>query len=271
MRSMALERRQVGSALISDIDRGRQHRHRDEIKKMRRFSREWDLKLGQPVYCAAFGSGEIVAIKCGDVTVAFGEQEQKVDAHDLMTRAEAETYWYGFWSSGAKRRFEEGKRLAIVKSLCRFGEWQAFLDKYDYPRSTADDLIRRYEEEMKWRSQQLPGNRAIDVTDPGQQDSESTADSAADERKELVQQEIEKRRGMEPSEHATDWTIRIKLPPDVLKLCREKYKEPDAKYFWQHAAYRFVGFDPDKPEAPIRAGATIDSKTKSSSHKRKGQ
>jgi hypothetical protein len=249
----------------------RAYQRRDEIKKVRRFPREWDLKLEQRVYCPAFGSGKIVAIKSGDVTVAFGEQDHKVDAHDLVTRAQAEMHWYAYWFSGAKRRFEEGKRLAIVKNLCRFGEWQAFLDKYDYPRSTADDLIRRYEADMKCKSQQLPGNRAIELAAPGQQDSESTSDSDADERKALVGLESEKRAGRKPSDHATDWAIRIKLPPDVLKLCREKYKEPDAKDFWQRAAYRFVGLDPDKSEAAIRAGATIGSKRKSTSRKRKGE
>jgi hypothetical protein len=271
MNSTALERRQAGSALIFNINRGRKYRHRDEIKQVKRFPREWDLKLGQPVYCPVFGSGEIIAIKCGDVTVRFGEQEHKVDAHDLMTRAHAETHWYAYWHSGAKRRFEEGNRLAIVKNLCRFGEWQAFLDKYEYPRSTADDLIRRYEDDMKCKPQQLPGNRAIDVSGPEGQVSESTADSDADERKELVRLENEKRAGRKPSDHATDWAIRIKLPTYVLKLCRKKYKEPDAKDFWQRAAYRFVGLNPDKPEAAIRTGATIGSKRKSASRKRKGE
>lgn len=237
------------------------HQHRDELKKVRRSPREWELKPGQRVYCPAFGSGKIVTIKSGDVTVAFGEQEHDVDAHDLVTRAQAEMHWYAYWFSGAKRRFEEGKRLAIVKNLCRFGEWQKFLDKYKYPRSTADDLICRYEKEMKLRSQQLPGNRAIDATDPQRQVSESTADSDNDERKELVRLENEKRAGRKPSEHATDWAIRIKLPPDILRLCREKYKEPDAKDFWQRAAYRFVGLDPDN---------TDGSKRKSASSKRKG-
>lgn len=302
MRSMAVDRRPDGS--VSIFHHGRQYRrqpgssgrwlkrtmsgwrevnehrarrlecayqHCDKIKKIRRFPREWDLKLGQPVYCPAFGSGKIVAIKSGDVTVAFGEQEHSVDAHDLMTRAQAEMHWYAYWFGGAKRRFEEGKRLAIVKNLCRFGEWQAFLDKYEYPRSTADDLIRRYEDDMKCKPEQLPGYRAIDVTDPTGQASESTSDSDADERKESVRQENEKRAGRKPSDHATDWAIRIKLPPDVLKLCREKYKEPDAKDFWQHATYRFVGLDPDKPEAAIRTGATIGSKRKSTSRKRKGE
>jgi len=249
----------------------RAYQHREEIKKVRRSPREWDLKLEQPVYCAAFGSGKIVAIKCGDVTVAFGEQEHKVDANDLMTRAQAETYWYGFWQSGAKRRFEEGRRLAIVKNLCRHGEWQTFLAKYDYPRSTADDLIRRYEDEMKFRSQQLPGYRSIDLADSEQNVSESTADPDANERKELVRLEAEKRIGRQPSAHPTDWTIRIKLPPEVLKLCREKYKEPAAKTFWQRAAYRFVGLDPDKHVAAIGAEATIGSKSKSTSRKRKGE
>ena len=141
MQSIALERRPDGSVSIFDGARGRQYRrepgsngrwlkrtvsgwrtvsdhrarrlehayqHRDEIEKVQRFPREWDLKLDQPVYCPAFGSGKIVAIKSGDVTVAFGEQEHKVDAHDLVTRAQAEMYWYAYWFSRAKRRFEEG-------------------------------------------------------------------------------------------------------------------------------------------------------------------
>jgi hypothetical protein len=302
MSSMAIERRADGSVFI--LHHGRQYRrepnrngrwgkrggsgwkevserrarrlehayqHRHKIRKVQRFPREWDLKLYQPVYCPAFGSGKIVEIKNGDITVAFGEQEHKIDANDLMTRAQAEMHWFAYWFSGAKRRFEEGERLAIVKNLCRHGEWRAFLDKYNYPRSTADDLIHRYEAEMKLRSQQLTGNRAIDVADPGQQASESTADSDADERKELARLEKEKRAGRKPSDHATDWTIRIKLPPDVLELCREKYKEPDAKDFWQCAAYRFVGLDPDKPVAAIGGETTIGSKRKSTSRKRKGE
>jgi hypothetical protein len=181
--------------------------------------------------------------------------------------------WYAYWFSGAKRRFEEGKRLTIVKNLCRFGEWQAFLDKYEYPRSTADDLIRRYEDDMKCKAQQLPGNRAIDVSDPKQKVSESTADSDAGERKQLVRLENEKRAGREPSDHATDWAIRIKLPPDVLKLCREQYKQPDAKDFWQRAAYRFVGLDPEVPRGKNKISPqnpSMLSSTNTAKHHRKG-
>ena len=76
-------------------------------------------------------------------------------------------------SVGRKDDFKEGKPVAIVKNLCRFGEWRAFLKKYEYPRSTADDLIRRYEDDMKCKPQQLPGNRAIDVSDPKRQVSEN--------------------------------------------------------------------------------------------------
>ena len=227
------------------------YRHSDEIKRIRRFPRlEPALKPGLPVYHPAFGSGDIAAIEGEKILVKFGEHERQVRAQDLVTRDRAEVDWYRYWRRGAERRFEEGKRLWIVKSLCRHGEWQAFLNRYRYPRSTADDLIKRYRYEVKMAAQhrQLHGYRAIDLADADGQVNESTFDREAEEREELVAKENDKRRGRMP--HSEYWSIRIKLPPDVGTRCREKYKEePDAaKEYWQAAAYIFVGLDPDAPD-----------------------
>lgn len=141
---------------------------------------------------------------------------------------------------------EEGKRLSIVKSLCEFGEWQKFLDKYNYPRSTADDLIKKYKNELRWEARNhLPGNRASQPGDPGRQVNEHTEDPEGRERRELVKTEAEKRHGKEPTHHKTLWSIRIKLPPDILSLCRKRYKRKgkSAKKFWRLAAYVFVGVE----------------------------
>jgi hypothetical protein len=248
-----LRRRFNGWRAVSDRRARRCERlyhHPEHVKPFRRFPRlDPGLKLNQPVYCPPFGFGKIAAIEGDDITVRFGEQERQVAAQDLLTQAKAELHWHAYWLRGETRRFEEGKRLFIVKSLCRFGEWQAFLDKYDYPRSTADDLIRRYKgASAEAETGQLPGNRSIDVAGLERHVNERTPDSDADERKELVAQETAKRHGRKPSYHPALWSIRIKLPPDVLKLCHKKYKEPDAKEFWRRAAYRFVGLDPNAPD-----------------------
>jgi hypothetical protein len=207
---------------------------------------EWERKAGQPVFSSAYGFGKIVAIQDGKIVVKFGKKERIVGAQDLMTRAQAESDWHLYWLRGERRRLEEGRRLSIVKNLCRFGEWQAFLDKYDYPRSSADDLIRRYHIELKWEARtQLTGNRAIEDGEPARHINERRPDPNDDERKDLIRKETEKRHGKEPSYHKTLWSIRIKLPPDILTLCRERYerKGKSAKKFWRLAAYIFVGLE----------------------------
>ena len=221
--------------------------HPETTEPVRRRPRlELPLKTSQPVYCSEFGFGGIVAIDGDDITVRFGEKERQVGAQDLVTRVRAEVAWHTYWLRGEKRRFEEGKRLFIVKSLCGFGEWQAFLDRYDYPRSSADDLIRRYKNEVAWKAQNqhLPGNRASDLADPDRHVNERKADPDAEEREELVRTETEKRRERKPTYHKTLWAIRIKLPPDILMRCREQYKLPGAKKYWRRAAYEFIGEDP---------------------------
>ena len=227
------------------------HRHPDTAKPVRRFPRlAWERKAGQPVYCLAFGFGKIVAIVDSKVVVKFRKQERVMNSQDLMTCAQAQADWHLYWLRGERRRLEEGRRLSIIKSLCRHGEWQAFLDKYDYPRSTADDLIEHYNNEVRWEARtELPGNRAIQAGEP---------ERPTNERKELVKKEIEKRRGKKPSYHKSLWSIRIKLPPDILNLCRERYRlgGEDAKEFWRRAAYQFVDIEPPDEKVPAIPSAS---------------
>ena len=224
------------------------YRYPETAKPIRRRPRrEWERKAGQPVYCPAFGFGEIVAIQGDKIVVKFGKKEQVMAAQDLMTRAQVEADWHLYWLRGERRRLEEGRRLSIIKSLCRHGEWQAFLDKYDYPRSTADDLIRRYREELRWKARtQLTGNRAIQVGVPALPIHERIPDPDDAERKALIKKETEKRRGKEPSHQKAPWPIRINLPPDIIALCRERYKHEgeSAREYWRLAAYRFEGLKP---------------------------
>jgi hypothetical protein len=227
------------------------YRHPKEVKPFRRFPRlESGLKPGQPVFHATFGYGKVAETDGDEVTVRFGKKKGRVRTREVVTRAQAEENWHNYWLRGTERRLEEGKRLGIVKSLCRFGEWQAFLEKYGLSRSTCDDLIARFKAqvaESQSRRAKMPGNRAIDMVD--RHGNERDLDSDADEREELVRRESAKRHGRVPSHHKTLWSIRIKLPADVLSRCHKKYKEPGSKEFWRRAAYQFVGLNPDAPEA----------------------
>jgi hypothetical protein len=152
-----------------------------------------------------------------------------------------------YWLRGEKRRLKEGMWFFIVKVLCRkqFGAWQAFLNRYDIPRSTADDLICRYLDEMarKSQSQQLTGYRSIDLTSPDYAADVATAEKNANQLDQLVEMERAKREGREPTHHDSLWSIRIKLPHDILRRCRKKYKRPSSKEFWRRKAYEFVGKD----------------------------
>jgi hypothetical protein len=207
------------------------------------------LEINQPVYCPEFGFGEIVTINQDDITVRFGKKERRIEKTGLVTRAKAEIAWHEYWLTGEKRRLGEGKRLLIVKRLCweRHGEWQAFLNRYNIPRSTADDLIRRYLNEMarKSPSQQLTGYRSIDLSSRDYATDVATGEKNATELDELIHKEIAKRDGRKPTHHESLWSIRIKLPQDILRRCRKKYKRPSAKEYWRKKAYEFVGVEPE--------------------------
>jgi hypothetical protein len=229
-------------------------------RAIHRYPREDVLEEGQLVYIPDVGLGEIVAVDGVTVTVRCGKRKLAVDAHRLVTRVRAEVEWHSLWLTGAKKRFEEGKLLRLVKALCRHhGEWQAFLNRYDIPRSTADDLIRRYLTSLSESDDELPGYRAIALAKLDRDSAEHAGRGSEDELEELVRSETRKRSGMTPSSHATLWSVRIKLPPDVLERCREKYKADgnEAKEYWRRKAYEFVDLEPDESEAE-RSGDSSD-------------
>ena len=200
---------------------------------------------GDPVFDEALGFGKIIVIHDGKFVVKFGKDERVLRAEQFKTRVQAELDWHFYWRTGKRRRREEGRRLSIVKQLCRHGEWQAFLTKYNYPRSTADDLIELYEAGLRTEGQSdLPGNRSNELGDL--QDKARARDRDEVARKDLVNRELEKRRGKQPTHRKTWWAVRIELPPDIVSLCRRKYKGmgKKAKRFWRRAAYKFAGVKP---------------------------
>jgi hypothetical protein len=226
------------------------------------------LTIGQPVYFPAFGSGEIAAIDGGEARVRFADGEKTVKAHALLTLAQAEVDWHENWLRGEPWILEDGRRLSIVKDLCRYGEYETFLKKYDRARSTCDAHIRRYKNAVTWaaQDQQLARNGAIEETEPTVPDQNRKVnprapDPGADERKAKVEEERKKRTGRRPSHHRTDWSIRIKLPEEIIGICRAKYKEPGAKDYWRRAAFAFIGLDPDAPTQPDTTPAPTTAAT----------
>lgn len=228
------------------------YQHPETTVPVCRFPRfDPSLQIGQSVFSRDFGFGEIVAINGHHVAVRFGKSKKRwMKKRDLITAIQAEVTWHTYWLRGEKRRLEEGKWLFIVKVLCRkqFGAWQAFLNRYDIPRSTADDLIRRYLDEMarKSPSQQLTGYRSIDLSSPDYAADVATAEKNVKQLDQLIEMERTNRDGREPTHHDSLWSIRIKLPHRILRRCRKKYKRPGAKDYWRSKAYEFVGEDPDE-------------------------
>jgi hypothetical protein len=207
---------------------------------------EGEITIGQPVYCLAFGAGEVAAIEGDLITVRFSDTEEKVQVQQLTTLALAEGEWHSNWLRGEPWIVEDGRRLTIVKNLCRHGDWQDFLKKYDLSRSTCDDHIRRYKNTLVLAAQvaQMTGNRSFDPADldPDRKVNPRSPDPNAEELKAKVEEEIQKRKGRVPSHHRTDWSVRIKLPPAVAAECREKYPDAGAKAYMQQAAYGLIGY-----------------------------
>lgn len=207
---------------------------------------EGEITIGQPVYCPAFGSGEVAAIEGDLITVRFSDTEAKVKVQQLTTLALAEGDWHSNWLRGEPWILEDGRRLLIVRGLCRHGEWQDFLKKYDLSRSTCDDHIRRYKNTLVLAAQiaQMTGNRSFDPADldPDRKVNPRSPDPNAEELKAKVEEEIQKRKGRVPSHHRTDWSTRIKLPPAVAVQCREKHPNAGAKAYMQRAAYGLIGY-----------------------------
>jgi hypothetical protein len=202
------------------------------------------FKLGQLVHHTEFGTGTISSVNGCKVAIAFCDEERELDYEQVVTRALAEERWQDCYSHGANRRLEEGRWLWVIRSLCtQRGDWNAFLQKWGIPRSSAHDLIARFLQERRWDSQHASGNR----TEGTPKLDGGTIDAAAqlnEGRKQLVREETTKREkdGLAQMAKLIYWPVRIKLPEPVAEHCRENYKEAgdEAKKYWVHAAYRFV-------------------------------
>jgi hypothetical protein len=216
------------------------YKHPETTEPVRRYPRvRPELKPGLPVYSPDFGFGEIAKVDGDNISVSFGEKTRHIERKELITQVDAAVDWHNCWLSGQKRRLEEGKRLFVVKGLSRFGEWQAFLDRYEIPRSTADDLIRRYLDSMLQQGcdVKLPGYRSglINPAHLGSDLTDAEADLA-----DLIEEETEKRRGKTPSYVAQYFAVRIAMSAEMVKRCRERYKKSGARKYWRRAANTFV-------------------------------
>lgn len=202
------------------------------------------LQLGQPVYHHDRGFCEVMAIEGEDITISAGQKRLVVERDAFVTLVQAQINWHSDWLNGEKRRLREGEELFIVKGLSRFGEWQNFLDRNEIPRSTADDLIRRYLNELarKGRAVDLHGYRASSDDGADRRVTEQIRDSDDTERRELVAKEADKRLGRQPSHHRYFWSLRIGLPTRIIALCRDRYRleQKNSRKYWQDKAYEFA-------------------------------
>jgi hypothetical protein len=223
-------------------------RDREKTKPIQRHPRiDPPLQPGQPVYHPDRGFCEVMAIEGEDITISAGQTKLVVERDAFVTLVQAQINWHSDWLNGEKRRLREGEELFIVKGLSRFGEWQTFLDRNEIPRSTADDLIRRYLIELarKGRVLNLHGYRASSDDGTDRQDNQHIRDSDDTERRELVAKEVEKRQGRQPSHHRYFWSLRIGLPTRIIALCRDRYRleQKNSRKYWQDKAYEFARQD----------------------------
>lgn len=211
------------------------------------------LTLGQSIFHESHGYGEVIAINGADIT--FQERKNKTVTHtakasDLFTKDSAEhnlatSYYTG--GAGEWRR-RQGKWASITKNLCRWGEWEGVLKKYNLKRGSMDVLISRFEEEEEWAAHtanllklskldpvKVDPNEPdpnlplkVDRTEPPTvhsvytvagtpQLNERTPDPAYDEREKNRLAEIAKREGVKPTPHRTMLHLqRRNLDPQML-------------------------------------------------------
>jgi hypothetical protein len=212
------------------------------------------LTLGQPVFHPTYGYGEVTAIDGNAITFRATKDPavtQTVAAQEIITKNQAEVELKTCWFAGGAKawRRAQAKWASITKNLCRHGEWKDVLEKHDLNRSSMDDLIRRFEEEMTWEAQDtalaaanLPESGNLDPSEPDQalkssvytvtgarQVNERTPDPENDRREANKRAEIAKRLGVNPTHHKTILSLRRpKLDPEKLAryyLIREKNQD----------------------------------------------
>jgi hypothetical protein len=137
------------------------------------------------------------------------------------------------WIRGRGWRLDAGRLLYLIKPGCAYGEWTDFCKKYDLPVRTADDWIQKYKEQAG-----IPDDsEGHDANPPLAPDPE------ADERKQEIAAEQEKRKGRKPERHRTELNVKLKhLNPDLLDLYYEaKDRSLEAVMeLWYEAFFRIL-------------------------------
>jgi len=127
--------------------------------------------------------------------------------------------FHAVWLRGSGWRLELGEVLYKIKLKCKeeHGDWGDFLDAYGLARSTADDFIRRYQEETL----QITESRQFEEPHPS-----PAPDPQADEREQDIEEEQTKRKGKPRSHHETQIRPTIKgLRPDQTSRYWEEYND----------------------------------------------
>jgi hypothetical protein len=191
-----------------------------------------EFTLEQRVTTKTFGDGSITEISGDVITVKFDDGETRKMKAEYLTPWETldqlRAQFHDAWIRGTAWRLEVGQLLYKIKKQCAHGEWKAFLDQYELARSTADDYVRRYEDEA-----QITGPRQFDTPNPA-----PDPDPEADERTEQIAEEQEKRKGRKPTHHPTEVHVRVKdlSATDLEFYYAEKKENPErVKKIWSDA------------------------------------
>jgi len=95
---------------------------------------------------------------------------------------------------------EVGELLSKLKEACEHGGWGEFLAEYDLARSTADDYIRRYKDEV-----QITESRQFEEPNPT-----PLPDPEKDAREAEIKEEQDRRKGKPRTHHQTEVRPTIK-------------------------------------------------------------
>jgi hypothetical protein len=148
--------------------------------------------------------------------------------------AELKDKFAASWLRGAAWRLEQGELLSQIKEECDHGQWGEFLKEYDIPRSTADDYIRRWKDEV-----QITEPRQFEDPNP-----EPQPDHEAKERATDIEVEKKKREGKQQQHNQSEVTCRVRnLLPNQTAVYWEERKENQERVdaIWRAAFFQIIG------------------------------
>jgi hypothetical protein len=153
--------------------------------------------------------------------------ESKQKLTDLKQR------FHDVWLRGTGWQLEAGELCYQIKSLCDHGEWGAFLDEYDIPRSTADDWIRRYKDHAG-----ITETRQFEEPNPP-----PAPDQESKERQQQIKEETDKRKGKKRQHNPSEVTARIRglLPHQTALYWSEREGDKErVDEIWLQAFYTII-------------------------------